>query len=93
MFYILNKEKMLSCAIALSTILILFIMATVIPGKDINKTKETVSHSADTSNIEKSIQNQELEQEGNNIIQEKNRWWKMLKKIYVKCCKFIKHRI
>ena len=73
MFYILNKEKMLSCAIALSTILILFIMATVIPGKDINKTKETVSHSADTSNIEKSIQNQELEQEGNNIIQEKNR--------------------
>ncbi|MBE5819665.1 MAG: deacetylase [Clostridiales bacterium] len=36
MFYIVNKERIVSCVIALSTILILFLMATVVPAKEPN---------------------------------------------------------
>lgn len=36
MFYIVNKERIVSCVIALSTVLILFLMATVVPAKEPN---------------------------------------------------------
>lgn len=40
MFYIFNKERIISCAIALGTIIILFVTATIIPSKT-NKIVET----------------------------------------------------
>ncbi len=43
MFYIVNKDRIVSCVIALSTILVLFLMATVVPAKELD-TVETASN-------------------------------------------------
>ena len=47
MFYIVNKERIVSCVIALSTVLILFLMATVVPAKEFN----TVATSTNKSRL------------------------------------------
>lgn len=45
MFYIVNKERIVSCVIALSTILILFLMATVVPANELNTVETSTRES------------------------------------------------
>lgn len=45
MFYIVNKERIVSCVIALSTVLILFLMATVVPANELNTVETSTRES------------------------------------------------